>query len=341
MKVLFRVDASVAIGSGHIMRCLTLAHALKKLGAECHFACATVAGNLITLLQQAGFNTFSLPANLSSEQADAAATLSTVAAHYHLLVIDHYQLGKKYGQLLRQSCQKIMVIDDLANRPLDCDLLLDQNLYADMQDRYALLVPTHCVQLLGPRYALLRDEFYLQHAKRTNNHILISFGGSDEQNLTTLVIKIISELKSPPISADIVIGANNPWRNKIEPLCSQLSNVELHIQTNNMAALMQKAQIMVGTGGATHWERCISGLPALVITVADNQQATTDFLNKLGACIWLGKNSDITEKIIREKLCYYLQKPQLLELVAESAKNVIPINAGTPLVIEQLLNLVA
>lgn len=341
MKVLFRVDASVAIGSGHVMRSLTLAHALKKLGAECHFACATLAGNLITLLQQAGFKTFSLPANLPSEEDDASATLSLIADRYQLLVVDHYQLGKKYGQLLRQSCQKIMVIDDLANRPLDCDLLLDQNLYPDMQDRYALLVPIHCVQLLGPHYALLRDEFYLQHAKRTHNHILISFGGSDEQNLTTLVIKVISELKSPPISADIVIGANNPWRNKIEPLCSQLNNVELHIQTNNMAALMQKAQIMVGSGGTTHWERCISGLPALVITVADNQQATTDYLNQLGACIWLGKNSDITEEIIREKLCYYLQKPELLKLVAESAKNVIPKNAGTPLVIKQLLNLVA
>lgn len=340
MQVLFRVDASIAIGSGHVMRCLTLAHALKKQGANCHFACSSTAGNLLELLQQAGFKTLSLSANLQSEQDDAIATLSLVTEPYQLLVVDHYQLGFAYCQQMRQRFAKIMVIDDLANRLHDCDLLLDQNLLPDMNNRYDQLLPAHCQQLLGPKYALLREEFYQQHAQRQANHILVSFGGSDAQNLTALAIVAIEKLKSLPVTADIVIGSNNPWRNTIAQLCNQSNNVKLHIQANNMAALMQKAQLMLGAGGATHWERCVTGLPALVITVADNQQATTAFLNKLGACVWLGTNSDISEKIILEELCNYLQKPELLASIAEAAKQVIPKNAGTPLVIEQLLNLV-
>ncbi len=337
MKVLFRVDASITIGSGHVMRCLTLAHALKKQGANCHFACRSTAGNLLELLQQAGFNTFSLPTNLQSEEDDASATLSLIADRYQLLVVDHYQLGKKYGQLLRQRCHSIMVIDDLANRPLDCDLLLDQNLLPAMQDRYHLLVPAHCQQLLGPQYALLREEFYQQHAQRKANHLLVSFGGSDQQNLTMMAIEAISCLKSMPVTADIVIGINNPWRTSIEQRCSQLANMQLHIQTNAMAALMQQAHLMLGAGGATHWERCISGLPSLVVTVAENQQATTLYLDKLGACIHLGATSDISLDFISKQLCKYLSKPELLSNMVQAAGSIVPLNAGTPLVVEQIM----
>lgn len=341
MRVLFRVDASVTIGSGHIMRCLTLAKALQKQGVECHFASRRCDGHLLAMLQQEGFHTFTLPEKLLSEENDALATLSLVTEPYQLLVVDHYQLGRQFGQLLRGQCQKIMVIDDLANRPLDCDLLLDQNLLPNMDSRYRSLIPASCQQLLGPRYALLREEFYQQHGPRKSNHLLVSFGGSDEQNLTSLAIEAIASLKSFPITADIVIGLNNPWQVSIKQQCAQLSNVKLHIQTDAMAALMQKAQLMLGAGGATHWERCVKGLPALVVTVAENQLATTQYLDQLGACVWLGSQADISKKMMAEKIEYYLQQPELLLAISKAAKTIISHDAGTPLVVRQILNLVA
>ncbi|KRS22780.1 FlaR protein (FlaR) [Alishewanella sp. WH16-1] len=339
MRVLFRVDASVTIGSGHIMRCLTLAKALLKHGAICHFACRNNKGHLLDLLQQAGFKTLSLPAELYCEEDDALATLGLITEPYQLLVIDHYQLGQRYGKLLRQRCQKIMVIDDLANRPLECDLLLDQNLLPDMDSRYRSLVPAGCQQLLGPRYALLREEFYQPHCQRVPNHLLVSFGGSDEQNLTSLAIAAIASLKSLPVTADIVIGLNNPWQASIKQQCARLSNVQLHIQTDAMAVLMQKAQLMIGAGGATHWERCVTGLPALVVTVAENQLATTRYLDKLGACVWLGSPADISKKIMAEKIEYYLQQPELLLSISKAATMIISNDAGTPLVVRQIINL--
>lgn len=341
MRVLFRVDASVTLGSGHIMRCLTLAKALQKQGADCHFASRRCDGHLLAMLQQVGFHTFALPDELLSEEDDALATLAMVTQPYQLLVVDHYQLGKRFGQLLRQRCQKIMVIDDLANRPLECDLLLDQNLLPDMDSRYRSLVSAGCQQLLGPRYALMREEFYQPHCQRIPNHLLVSFGGSDEQNLTSLAIAAIASLKSLPVTADIVIGLNNPWQASIKQQCAQLSNVQLHIQTDAMAVLMQKAQLMLGAGGATHWERCITGLPALVVTVAENQLATTRYLDKLGACVWLGSPADISKKIMAEKIEYYLQQPELLLSISKAATTIISNDAGTPLVVRQIINLVA
>lgn len=341
MRVLFRADASVTLGSGHIMRCLTLAKALQKQGADCVFASRRCDGHLLAMLQQEGFGTFALPNELLSEEEDAQATLAMVTEPYQLLVVDHYQLGKKFGQLLRQRCQKIMVIDDLANRPLECDLLLDQNLLPDMDKRYGSLVGAGCQQLLGPRYALLREEFYQYHCPSKSNHLLVSFGGSDEQNLTALAIEAIANLKSLAVTADIVIGLNNPWQVSIKQQCEQLSNVQLHIQTDAMAALMQKAQLMLGAGGATHWERCITGLPALVITVAENQRATTAYLEKLNACVWIGSCGDISPRIIADKISYYLNKPEQLKAISEAAIRIIPQDAGTLQVVEQLNRLVA
>lgn len=341
MRVLFRVDASVTIGSGHVMRCITLALALQNHGATCHFACRNYQGHLLDLLKETGFQTFILPSELHTEYDDAFAIISLITEPYQLLVIDNYQLGQKYGQLLRQYYQKIMVIDDLANRLLECDLLLDQNLLPDMDSRYRSLLPENCLQLLGPRYALLREEFYQLHGPREPNHLLVSFGGSDEQNLTSTTVEAIASLKSFPVTADIVIGMNNPWRENLIKQCQQLENVQLHIQTHNMARLMQKAQLMIGAGGATHWERCVTGLPALVVTVAENQLATTQYLDKLGASVWLGSLANISKKIMAKKIEYYLQQPELLLSISRAAKKIIPNDSGTPLVARQILNLVA
>lgn len=336
MKVLLRADASVQIGSGHIMRCLTLAQALRQQGAECHFVCQQSEGNLILVIEQLGFTVIPLDNNIDSERIDAIKTQAALYTDYQLLIVDHYQLGLEYCQLLRSHCQYVLVIDDLANRQHDCDVLLDQNLLANASGRYNHLVPAHCIQLLGPGYALLRDEFYQTKSQPLPQHILVSFGGSDEHNLTALAITAIASLKFQQVTADIVIGANNPWRTELEKQIACQPNMQLHVQCNYMAALMQKAQLMLGAGGASHWERCISRLPGLIVTVAENQQATTAHLHQLGACIWLGQAADMSEQLIAEKLRYYLLHPELLNEISKAAATIVPITAGTKDVIKAI-----
>lgn len=340
MRVLLRADASVSIGSGHIMRSLTLAKALKQQGAECEFICRQSEGNLIAWLQNQGLKVITLPADINTEQDDADYSLTHLTQRYQLLVVDHYQLAETYCQRMRSHCDKILVIDDLANRRHDCDMLLDQNLLPEADNRYQYLLPIHCQQLLGPRYALLRDEFYLGSKHIRPGHILIGFGGSDEHNLTKLALDAINKLKPMKITADIVIGANNPWRAALEQQIACLPNVQLHVQSNHMATLMRRARLMLGAGGATHWERCICGLPGLVVTVAENQQATTAYLNELGACVWLGQAAEMSAEFFAEQLCYYLSQPALLDEIGLRAKNLVPDNAGTPLVIEHIMAII-
>ncbi|KKO47037.1 FlaR protein (FlaR) [Arsukibacterium ikkense] len=337
MNVLFRTDASVAIGSGHVMRCLALAHALCKLGAHCDFACRITAGHLADVIRSQSFNVLPLPELLTTQAADATATLAGLTQNYTLLVVDHYALSADYCRQLRARCQHVMQIDDLANRTYDCDLLLDQNLLPNAEQRYSMLVPAQCKVLAGPAYALLREEFYQAYAARNSLKILIGFGGSDEHNLTRLAIEAFTKLKIPGLTADIVIGASNPWHAEIQQLTASLPNTRLHVQCNYMAKLMHQARLMLGGGGASHWERCISALPGLVVTVAGNQQAATAYLDQLGACVWLGQAADMSAEFFAEQLCYYLSQPALLDSMGQTAAGLIPAAAGTPLVVETIL----
>lgn len=335
-RILFRVDASVSIGSGHIMRCLALAEALAPY-AQCDFICATPDGNLISLVQQQGFWVYPITPCLPDEQADAENSLSAITDTYDLLIVDHYQLAAAYCQKMRETCRFVMVIDDLANRKHDCDLLLDQNLLPDADSRYQGLLPTHCKQLTGPQYALLRAEFYQACNTQQRDRLLIFFGGADADNLTTQAILALKQLKQTAPAADIVIGASNPWREQIIALSASLPNAKLHIQCNYMASLMHRARLMLGAGGTSHWERCITALPGLVVTVADNQQQVTAYLATSGVCVWLGQAAEMSADYFAEQLSFYLAQPVLLSEMSRRAAVVIPENSGTPLVVAAIL----
>lgn len=340
MLALIRVDASIHIGSGHLMRCLTLAKALRRAGITSHFLGRDLPGQLFALIAQAEFPLLVLPAKTQltalDETVEAKESLALLQHDYHLLIVDHYQLGATYSKLMRQRCQKVMQIDDLANRQLDCDLLLDQNLFFDMAKRYQQLIPASCQSMLGPHYALLRDEFYQTQAQH-RTHLLIGFGGSDEQNLTSRALEALMILKLSDVPADIVIGANNPWRAEVEALVSRLPNALLHVQCNYMAKLMCRARLMLGSGGSSHWERCICHLPALIVTGAENQQATTAYLDQLGACIWLGQAADMTVEGFAEQLNDYLFQSDKLQQMAKVAGALVPETAGTPAVVARII----
>ena len=168
MRVVFRADASVTIGTGHVMRCLTLAEALRKAGAEVAFVCRELDGNLAGLIEARGFDVHVLPPlepptdpltwTAAHWHEDAAQTASFLKTRADWLVVDHFALEHRWEKEMREHANRLMVIDDLADRVHDCDLLLDQN-YLQEPARYDTLVPAHCRKLLGPAYALLRDEF--------------------------------------------------------------------------------------------------------------------------------------------------------------------------------------
>ncbi len=251
------------------------------------------------------------------------------------LIVDHYGLDNRWETGLRNYTKRIMVIDDLANRQHDCDLLLDQNLYPDMASRYQGLVSIHCKQLLGPQYALLRPEFYDARKKLHKRdgkirRILLFFGGSDPTNETAKAFEAIKLLNKPKIAIDVVVGIANPNKEYIERLCNDLPNCIFNCQVNNMAELMVNADLTIGAGGTATWERCFLGLPSLTVVVSENQDEVTSAVAQVGATIKIGHSWDATARQIAEAVATFLNNPTLVQNMSENALNLVgvqdPIN---------------
>lgn len=363
MQVLFRTDASVAIGSGHLMRCLTLARALRQAGHQVYFACRQHPGHLLPLLAEQGFATFVLPLLTNppqhgyqawlgcTEAEDASALIASLDSTqntgiFDWLIVDHYGLGAMFCKAMRPRCRAVLQIDDLANRQYDCDVLLDQNLVPDFTSRYQSLLPEHCQPLLGPRFALLRPEFAgfdplkRQFHTAFNSHspaqLLVFFGGSDEQNFTTLAINALQQLQESNWLADIVIGQANPHRLLLQQLCAQDRRLTLLVQTPGMAGLMAAADLMIGAGGATHWEQACLGLPAIVVALADNQQATTHYLASLGACIDLGPADQLSAGQLTLAIATLLNDAPLRARMSAAAQQLVPAGGGVPHLLQLL-----
>lgn len=302
MNIAFRTDATNRIGTGHFMRCLTLADALRQRGAQIRFVSRGLPVHLRDMLATKGLGFVPLNSDIvedpldelahskwlgSSQEQDAHDTAQALNDRtWDWLVVDHYALDARWERALRGSTKQIMVIDDLADRQHDCDVLLDQNFYADMQTRYAGKVPTHCHLLMGPRYVLLREEFRKlreQVKLRTGEvkRILVFFGGVDADNYTGRVIEALANIECIDFRVDIVIGVLNPFREQILSNCFRLGFF-CHLQTNKMAELMSCADFAIGACGFTSYEFAAMKLPSILIPVTDIQATVARELAKNG-----------------------------------------------------------
>lgn len=326
MRVLIRTDASVATGSGHVIRCLTLADQLRGQGAEVAFLCAALPGTLSGLVRSRGYPCTELsPSVAGSGSIDAQETLAAAAAAMpgmvDWLVVDHYGLDARWEEQVRGCCRRIMVIDDIANRPHSCDLLLDQN-YED-PSRYQGLVPTDCKLLLGPAYALLRPEYAANRGpdalrRRPLQRVFVFFGGSDPADLTGKTLQALMAPGLVHLKVDVVVGGNYVHHESLTLLAKERGQTTVHGPQLHLADLMRAADLAVGAGGVTNWERMTLGLPSLVITLAENQVPISVQLNQRGIIRLLGKSEDISVEQIRDALLDEIGTQKYLERIAPS-----------------------
>lgn len=310
MRVVFRTDSSLEIGTGHVMRCLTLADVLRERGAHCSFVCRELKGNLIDLIEQRGFSVASLqdPATAGIElgvdapfhahwlevdwQTDASQTYDAIdGAPVDWMVVDHYSLDARWEKQLRSSCKKILVIDDLADRTHDCNVLIDQNLGRETQD-YRGLLPNSTIVLIGPEYSILRPQFH-EHRSRSLakrpapalRHILVLMGGSDSENYTGRVLEVLRQCPLPEdLRISIVMGKHAPFLEDVRAKASLMQvSTEILVGVAEMAALMSSVDLAIGAAGGTSWERCVLGVPSLVFVVAANQEEGAKALASVGA----------------------------------------------------------
>lgn len=324
MIVYFRADASLQIGSGHVMRCLALADELKERGGDITFLCKELNGSLAGLIKERSFRV--LPIDSIDSGNDAAKTLDFLKKEKQAvdwLVIDHYGLDARWEKGMRPFVKKIMVIDDLADRDHDCDLLLDQNFYRNMGKRYDGLVPDHCHKLLGPRFSLLRREFkearpMVRKLNIPPKRILVFLGGSDLTNETLKVLKAISSLDRKDIAVDVITGAINTHKDEIEKFAKSMTNVTCYHNVNNMAELMLSADLYIGAAGITTWERCCLALPSLIISIADNQIEVSKYMAERNLVYYIGNAGSVEPSNIKDALNYSFQHPEILRHYADA-----------------------
>jgi UDP-2,4-diacetamido-2,4,6-trideoxy-beta-L-altropyranose hydrolase len=315
-RIVFRTDASLTIGTGHVMRCLTLADALSKRGADVLFVCREHDGNLGDLIVERGFALTRLPVGNgvnrakdapphadwlgASWQEDAEQTHSAMtraSVRPDLLVVDHYALDQRWELALRSAVGRICVIDDLADRHHECDLLLDQSLHDSPETRYSGLVNASARLFVGPRYALLRPEFddvAIRMRDGGLRRMLIFLGGIDPSNEALKVVSALRALGQETPSATFVLGRANPNARHVHRIAHGSTAINIVDSTAGMAKLMAEADLGVGTCGGAAWERCAVGLPSLVVVNADNQRDDARILHALGAVRNLGDAATTT-----------------------------------------------
>ncbi len=314
MKVVFRADASLQIGTGHVMRCLTLADALAARGADCQFISRVHPGNLIEFVRSRGYIVHTLSESPAGVEVDPIGDQAHSVAHSHWLgvsqaqdaeacasilaelqpdwlIMDHYALDARWERALKPYYRRLMVIDDLADRPHESDLLLDQTYSREAED-YRAWVPASCRLLCGSQYALLRPEFAAlrpyslqRRAKPQLRQLLITMGGVDRDNATGKVLEALHACSLPvDCQVTVVMGATAPWLTEVERLAQNMPwSTQVTVGVRDMAQLMADSDLAIGAAGATSWERCCLGLPTIMLVLADNQRDIAQALYYSGA----------------------------------------------------------
>ncbi len=307
LSIAFRADASGTIGTGHVMRCLTLATEMRTQGATVTFIAREEPGHLNDLLRARGFSVIALPAGGVLDWAvDAGQTrhaLEGRGAPCDWLVVDHYALDEKWERALRSWAKRILVVDDRADRPHDCDCLLDQNQVAGMRTRYDGKLPGSCITLLGPEYALLQPEYRewrprVRARRGPISRVLVYFGGTDPDDLTGRALSALLVASRPGLEVDAVLPRSAPHLDAVRACAATHPGVRLHHDLPSLAPLMAAADLAIGAGGATSWERLCLGLPAMVITIADNQRPIAEELDRLGLVQWLGDAAEVSLAVL-------------------------------------------
>lgn len=338
MRFLFRVDAGPELGIGNLMRCITLAERLREASHEVIFVGRHSGDAAMKALHHSAYRGIALPESTPrpaslpypewrhpAQETEADDTLYAIRdlGHFDWLVVDAYALDAAWERRMRRAAHSIMVIDDLANRAHDCDVLLDQNFFLEPRRRYDGLVSNACRTLLGPHYALLRPEFAAEHAALKERsgvvgRVLVSFGGHDAFGLTRKALAAIEQADLARLQVDVVTDPGNPDFDAIERQCRTRGGWRLHASPD-MARLMAQADLAIGAGGTMNWERGYLRLPCVLISIAENQERIASDLARHGACVYVGRAAEVSQTRLADVLRGLSAVPNLLRALGERA----------------------
>lgn len=284
-RILVLADADAKVGGGHVMRCLTLAGALERAGAECAFVAVPAARAIIDAFADGPVDVLPLDDDLSFLDLAAAAATAARAWPASAIIVDHYGFGPAEDAILAAACDRLLIVDDLRRRHAN-GLVLDSNI-----GRAAADYPGRDV-LAGPQFALVRPAFAARRsaalARRGEGgpvgRVLVSLGLGDAGAITGRAVRALLPSLGDA-SLDVVVGRTAPSLRELEALAGDDARLVVHVEARDMAELIAAADLAVGAGGSSVWERCCLGLPSLTVILADNQRENTTALAREGATV--------------------------------------------------------
>ncbi len=338
MKILFRADGAPEMGTGHLSRCMALAHALRNRGHQILFLVMDHPGNFSQILKDQGFDFELIPQFknykkpvtgientwLGNELQDEISFSSQVIKKFNpaYVVVDHYDIDYRWQKAVKAPGIKIFVIDDLANRQHDCEFLLDQTLGRIRKD-YENLIPKNSQTLLGTEFALLREEFSDRPDGRSFEdvkNIFVSMGGSDPRGITLQILKGLEKV-TKPLEIDVILKQDSRGFQEVKEIEAKSHHkIRVIKDAKRMSELMKHADIAFGAGGSSAWERCSMALPTLTILVADNQKKVISELSSYGAIINLGPYENVTPELVYESFAKIMTDPGKLLEMSEKAR---------------------
>jgi UDP-2,4-diacetamido-2,4,6-trideoxy-beta-L-altropyranose hydrolase len=320
---IFRADASSDIGTGHVFRCRTLAQALAPLGWTTILAAREVPDSLRD--RWPGGGAVIRLTRLAPPSAELKLIAERVGGRATLIVGDGYGLDAAWFDAARRNLPGaiLMAIDDLADRALPVDIMLNQNLGVE-RETYAERVPPGARVLIGPRYALVRSEFAIlrERPRVRDGHVgrlLVFMSGADKSDVTRHATEALAALNVP---CDVVVGASYGHLTELRELIQRMPHATLHVNTDVIADLMDRADLAIGAPSSASWERCTLGLPTVMVTLAANQVAVGRELDRLGAGISLGWHADVTESDIEAAVRALVSDPVRVAAMSRRAARV-------------------
>ena len=313
INLFVRVDASKETGDGHFIRCFTLANRLKNKVNQIIFISNKLPLHFKNDIKKNNFKFKKINGYTHVQEDkytknydelinnDIDATVKILMKYgnkINWLLVDHYGLNDFWEKKIRKYVKNIIVIDDLADRKHDCDILIDQNYHHNKNSRYMKLIPCSTIQLLGPKYAIIRPQFNrirkICKIRNQLKRILISFGGTDPTNETKKALLGLCKMNDR-IKIDVVVGKSNPNKHEIKKICLKNLNCKYYEQIENISKLMKNADLAIGGGGTMTWERCSMGLPTIIVSISKDQENTAMILDKKGCATNLGSHRNVFE----------------------------------------------
>jgi UDP-2,4-diacetamido-2,4,6-trideoxy-beta-L-altropyranose hydrolase len=324
--LLIRADANIAMGAGHVMRCLALAHAWQDAGGRAVIVMAGAAAAIEERLRAESCELVCISAQAGTEEDCRETIRLAQEQNADWVVVDGYQFESDYQRLLKAAGLKVLFVDDYGPaRRYSADVVLNQNVGAD-EALYQSREP-YTRLLLGPRYCMLRLEFaawrdWKRDIPKVGGRVLVTMGGSDPENVTGRVIQALSLVKHERLAAMVVLGGSNPHFEALQSAAGQ-KGITLRTNVSNMAKLMAEADVAISAAGSTCWELCLLGLPALLIDVAENQKAVARELDRLGCAIHLGDLESASATRIANQLERLLESQDLRRSLSQRSRELV------------------